>query len=102
MLFGRDDVPHGGAWLFSVLSSLAHKRRPDQEPARELKREPKHNLSALYASKYLTIPAQDVRTAGSLEQLPSSLIHQLDTELSKLKTGDELGLAGCGKNAFSE
>jgi len=52
----------------------------------------KHNLSALYASKYLTIPAQDVRTAGSLEQLPSSLIHQLDTELSKLKTGDELGL----------
>jgi hypothetical protein len=43
------------------------------------------NLSALFASRYLTIPAQDVRAAGSLQQLPSSLIHQLDTELPKLK-----------------
>jgi|ERR1700739_1953410 len=43
------------------------------------------NLSAVFASRYLTIPAQDVRAAGSLQQLPSSLIHQLDTELPKLK-----------------
>ena len=47
------------------------------------------NLSALFASRYLTIPAQDVRAAGSLQQLPTSLIHQLDTELAKLKAGDD-------------
>jgi hypothetical protein len=47
------------------------------------------NLSALFASGYLTIPAQDVRAAGSPQELPSSLIHQLDTELAKLKAGDD-------------
>jgi len=47
------------------------------------------NLSAVFASRYLTIPTQDVRAAGKLQQLPSSLIHQLDAELAKLKAGDD-------------
>jgi hypothetical protein len=42
------------------------------------------NLSPFYACKYLTIPIQDVKAAGSLQQLPASLVDQLETELSQL------------------
>jgi len=42
------------------------------------------NLSPFYACKYLTIPTQDVKAAGSLQRLPASLVDQLDTELSQL------------------
>src|SRR5258708_3117200 len=43
------------------------------------------NLAPFYDCKYLTIPTQDLKTAGSLQQLPSSLLNQLDAELPKLK-----------------
>jgi len=43
------------------------------------------NLAPFYACKYLTIPTQDLKTAGSLQQLPRSLLNQLDAELPKLK-----------------
>jgi hypothetical protein len=45
----------------------------------------KDNLSALYACKYLTIPTQDVKAAATLQQLPSSLVNQIEAELPKLK-----------------
>ena len=44
----------------------------------------KKNLSPFYACKYLTIPTQDVKAAGSLQQLPASFVGQLDAELSQL------------------
>jgi hypothetical protein len=43
------------------------------------------NLLPFYACKYLTIPTQDVKAVGSLQQLPSSLVDQLDAELSQFK-----------------
>ena len=43
------------------------------------------NLSPFYVCKYLTIPTQEVKAAGSLQQLPASLVDQLDAELSQLK-----------------
>jgi len=45
----------------------------------------KKNLSPFYACKYLTIATQDVRAAGSQQELPASLVDQLDAELSQLK-----------------
>jgi hypothetical protein len=44
----------------------------------------KKNLSPFYACKYLTIPTQDVKAAGSLQQLPASLVDELETEFSQL------------------
>jgi hypothetical protein len=43
------------------------------------------SLLAVWACKYLTISTQDVKAAGSLQQLPTSLVDQLDAELPKLK-----------------
>jgi hypothetical protein len=45
----------------------------------------KKNLSPFYACKYLTITTQDVRAAGSQQELPASLVDQLDAELPQLK-----------------
>jgi hypothetical protein len=45
----------------------------------------KKNLSPFYACKYLTITTQEVRAAGSQQELPASLVDQLDAELSQLK-----------------
>ena len=42
-------------------------------------------LKAVWTCKYLMISTQDVKTAGSLQQLPSSLVDQLDAELPKLR-----------------
>jgi hypothetical protein len=42
-------------------------------------------LKAVWTCKYLTITTQDVKTAGTLQHLPSSLVDQLDAELSQLK-----------------
>lgn len=42
-------------------------------------------LSAVYACKYLMVPTEYVRAASSQQQLPASLVDQLDTELSQLK-----------------
>ena len=49
----------------------------------------RENLAPFYACKYLAIPTQDVSAAGSLQQLPSSLVIQLDAELPKLKQVSE-------------
>jgi hypothetical protein len=45
----------------------------------------KKNLSPFYACKYLTITTQDVRAAGSQQELPASLVDQLDAELPQLR-----------------
>jgi|ERR1700693_4177357 len=42
------------------------------------------NSSDPHACKYLMVPTEQVRSAGRREQLPSSLVDQIDTELSKL------------------
>lgn len=38
-----------------------------------------------YACKYLLVPTEHVRAVNSRQQLPSSLVDQLDAELSQLK-----------------
>lgn len=43
------------------------------------------NSPVRYACKYLKVPTDQVRAAGSRQQLPTSLVDQLDTELSELK-----------------
>jgi hypothetical protein len=45
----------------------------------------KKHLSPFYACKYLTIATQDVKAAATLQQLPSSLVDQIEAELSQLK-----------------
>lgn len=47
------------------------------------------NSPARYACKYLKVPTEQVKTAGSRQQLPPSLVDRLDTELSELKAGDD-------------
>lgn len=44
--------------------------------------------SSLYPCKYLKVPTEHVRAAGR-EQLPPSLVTQLDAELAKLKAGND-------------
>jgi len=43
------------------------------------------NSSSRYRCKYLMIPTQHVKDASSRQQLPTSLVDQLDAELSELK-----------------
>jgi hypothetical protein len=38
-----------------------------------------------YACKYLIVSTKDVKAAGSRQELPTSLVDQLDAELPKLK-----------------
>jgi hypothetical protein len=41
--------------------------------------------SSRYACKYLMVPTEHIKAAGSRQQLPTSLVDQLDAELSELK-----------------
>jgi hypothetical protein len=43
------------------------------------------NSPARHACKYLTVPTEQVKTAGSRQQLPTFLVDRLDAELSELK-----------------